>query len=319
MNNPWLDIEKPDADFNVRLVGEFHPLQLYWGRDTQGRYLFIYESTIGRVPDKKSLPQLAGMTVAVALSASNAKLVLILNEATNWELFCALCLDLVRATSTIEDEGVAAAIFLRRLTRWQEFLKRERTKLLSKEAIKGLVGELLFLNDKVAPLFGWDDAIKFWKGPEDAPQDFAIHNTAVEIKCQAGGTKPTVRISSVEQLVPQLPVGYLVVYTIATAEQDDPNGFTLNGLVSRIRKELTSASETAREQFEDLLFMAGYLMREEYDEFCFMKVSLRCFRIEGDFPRISTEVILPGIERVSYALKIEACVPFEAKPTWWKD
>lgn len=317
MKNPWSEIQKPDVDFNVRLVGESHPLRLYWGRDTQGRYLFIYESAPGMIPDRKSLPKLAGISVAVTFSASDTKLVLILNDTVNWELFHSLCEDLVRATSTTDKDEHGSVIFLRRLSRWQEFLKRERPGILSNEAIKGLIGELLFLMDKVASSFPWADAVNFWKGPEDAPQDFAVHDTAVEVKCQSGGSKPYVRVTSAEQLAPQLPKGFLAVYTIASADPGDPSAFTLNSLVSEIRNKLQSESENTREHFEDLLFMAGYTTREEYDDIFFMRIALKCYQILEGFPRIELAAIPDGVERLSYTLRLESCAPFEGAPEWW--
>ena len=319
MKNPWDEIEKPDIDFNVRLVGKSHPLRLYWGRDTQGRYLFIYESPPGMIPDRKSLPKLAGISVAVASSASNTKLVLILNETVNWELFHSLCEDLVRATSSIDKDEDGSVIFLRRLSRWQEFLKRERSGILSNEAIKGLIGELLFLTDKVARSFSWSAAVSFWKGPEDAPQDFAVHDTAVEVKCQSGGSKPSVRVTSAEQLVPQLPKGFLAVYTIASADPGDSEAFTLNGLVAGIRSNLQAESENTRERFEDLLFMEGYTTREEYDEQFFMRIALKCYEIADGFPRIEMASIPDGIERLSFTLRLESCASFAATPDWWEE
>ena len=318
MKNPWLSINKPSNDFNVMLVGESHPLQLYWGRDTQGRYLFIFETDINSAPDKKNLPKLAGITALIAITDDRARLVLLLNETSNWELFHALCSDLVRATSSIDDNKAAAAIFLRRLARWHDFLKRERPMIMPVERIKGLIGELLFLRDKVTKEFSLEEGVIFWKGPEEAPQDFAIHDTAIEVKCQSGGSKPTVRITSAEQLEPQLPEGYLAVYTLASADKEDPNGFTLNSLVADIRSKLEATSEAARERFEDLLFMAGYIYSEEYDRYRFAKVALRCYKIEENFPRIRTTGLSQGIERITYSLKLEACASFEKTPIWWK-
>lgn len=316
MINPWINIDKPNNDFNVRLVGESHPLMLYWGRDTQGRYLFIFDTATSDIPEKKHLPKLSGVTAAIATAGSNSKLFLILNETSNWELFHALCSDLVRATSSGVDSQAAAVIFLRRLTRWQDFLKRERSGILQVEAIKGLIGELLFLSERIVPNFGWDDAISFWKGPEDAPQDFAVHDTAIEVKCQSGGSKPSVHITSVEQLEPQLPNGFLAVYTLSSADKEDASGFNLNSLVTQIRNQLAGATESARERFEDLIFMAGYIYSEEYDRYRYAKIALRSYRIEEGFPRIRISNISAGIERVTYTLKLEACSPFEGKPNW---
>ena len=319
MSNPWQDIDKPDIDFNVRLVSDIHLLKLYWGRDTQGRYLFIYDMEEEKGPERKSLPKLSGITVGITNEPHRCKLVLILNETSNWELFFSLCYDLIRATSNLSDSKSASSIFLRRLTRWQEFLKRKRPGILTPEAIKGLIGELLFLEKQLVPAFNWDSAILAWKGPEGAPQDFAIHETAIEVKCQSGGSKPVVKITSAEQLLPQLPIGYLVVFTIATAESCDPDGFTLNNLVERIRTQLESSSESTVERFEELLYLTGYTMREEYDEPKYKRIAVKCFLIKDNFPRIQLSAIPAGIEHISYSLKLEYCKPFELKPSWWRE
>ena len=312
MSNPWSEIEKPTTEFNVRLVADHHPLRLYWGVDTRGRYLFVADVTEAAMPPRGALPDLEGIKVAAAMQGAYGKIVLLLNETSNWELFHALCNDLVRASAGAHDEIAAATVVVRRLQRWQEFLRRARSPILPMEEIKGLLGELLFLANPVATQFGWDAAIGFWKGPEDAPQDFAIHNTAVEVKCQSGSSKPSVRITSVDQLNPQLPHGYLVVQTLATAEMDDEGAFTLNSLTERIRADLGDSSPATRERFEGLLFSAGYLHHEYYDGLVFQRVATGSYRIAEGFPRLCPGDIPPGIQRVTYQLELEACAPFAA-------
>ena len=317
MNNPWTVIDKPSSDFNVRMVDSNHPLLFYWGVDARNRYLFVYEGEILTMPEQKTLPSLSGISTAVVIQGGCAKLVLILNETANWELFHALCSDIVRATSHVTEASQGPSIVLRRLKRWQDFLKKERSALLTMEKIKGLIGELLFLSEPVVSAFGWNDAVTFWKGPEDAPQDFAVHETAVEVKCQAGGSKPSVRISSLEQLNPQLPEAYLVVYTIATASGEESNHFNLNGLIDSIRERLETSCETARERFEDLLYQAGYISSEKYLEFHFAKIAVRCFKIVEGFPRISPSSVPEGVDSLSYVLQLDACTEYADKPHWW--
>jgi hypothetical protein len=319
MENPWSTIEKPDNDFNVRLVGGQHPLRLFWGRDTFGRYLFIYATGFANIPEKKVYPNLLGITLNTARDATGGKLVIRLNETANWELFHALCADLVRATSGLQDGPTAGAVIVRRLNRWQELFKKARSGVLPLDSIKGLIGELLFLADRLAPEFGWDEAVSFWKGPEGSPQDFAAHQIAIEIKCQAGSSKPHIRINSAEQLEPQLPEGYLTVFTIAGAKESEDEGFTLNDLVGRIRSELEAKSQSARERFEDLLFMAGYVTTDEYDELRFSVIAVKCFHLQEGFPRIRSSELISGIENVSYTLSLEACAGFEGRPEWWRE
>jgi hypothetical protein len=318
MKNPWALIEKPNQDLNVRLADCNHPLRLYWGVDVGGEYLFIYEGLLEHLPEQKSLPKLSGIRTAVAEDRGRGKLLFSLNETVNWEIFHALCYDIIRATSQIIDGIEAPVIILRRLKRWQELLKKERRVILSIEEIKGLLGELLFLSGPVAKTFGWDDAISFWKGPEEAPQDFAVHQDAIEVKCQSGGSKPSVRISSLEQLNPQLPGGYLVVYTLATANGEESDHFNLNYIVDKIRNELLVSADITRERFEDLLYLSGYVTNEKYFEYIFSKVVVKSFKIEGDFPRIIPNAITSGISSISYSVQLDACTPFEGKPSWWK-
>lgn len=318
MKNPWSEIEKPSSDFNVRLVGDDHPLRLYWGRDTQGRYLFLYDADPENIPEKNKLARLSGISMAVSRQDSSAKLVLILSDNANWELFYALCSDLVRATETAKDGDAACAVIIRRLGRWQELLKKARPDILTLEQIKGLIGELLFLSKKVALAFGWSNAVSFWKGPEGSPQDFAVHQTAVEIKCQLGSSKPHVRVTSAEQLDPQLPSGFLVVYTIATAAEDDTETFTLNELIGEIRDMLQSESDDTRERFEDLIYNAGYVTSEDYDAFRFTRVAVKSYRIIEGFPRIIPRDLRPGVGDVTYLIELEACSGFEGKPDWWE-
>lgn len=319
MNNPWSTIEKPDSDFNVRLVGNEHPLRLFWGRDAFGRYLFIYDTDVTHLPEKRVYPNLTGIALTAARDSSGGKLVLRLNETANWEIFHALCSDLVRATAGLEDGPSAGSVIVRRLNRWHELLKKGRSGILSIELIKGLIGELLFLRDRVAPEFGWDEAVSCWKGPEGSPQDFAIHQTAIEIKCQAGSSKPHVRINSAEQLDPQLPEAFLVVYTIADAGDADVEGFTLNDLVTGVRLTLDTESQSARERFEELLYLAGYVAMEEYDQYRFCVIAAKSFRLEGEFPRIRSSELRSGIENVSYTVNLEDCSGFEGKPQWWRE
>lgn len=313
MSNPWADIEKPASEFNVRLAAERHPLRLFWGVDSRGRYLFIVDVAEQALPPRANLPDLEGIKVATTSQGLRGKVVLLLNETSNWELFHVLCNDLVRASASAHDEIASTAVVVRRLQRWQDFLRRARSAILPLEEIKGLLGELLFLKDPVAARFGWDSAISFWKGPEDSPQDFAIHDTAVEVKCQSGSSKPSVRITSVDQLNPQLPIGFLVVQTLATAEPEAAGSFTLNSLTERIREELGAASAATRERFEGLLFSAGYLHHEFYDGLVFQRVATSSFRIAEGFPRLRPGDIPPGIQRVTYQLELEACAPFASK------
>ena len=316
MNNPWSDIATPTREFNVRLVSDKHPLKLYWGKDVRGGYLFIVQFSKDATPDKKMLPELSGIRVAVAPATDCCRLVLLLNETPNWELFKSLCVDLIYASENASSHSEAVNIIIRRLLRWHEFLKREKLHLLSPEAIKGLIGELLFIKNTLAPQFGWAEAMSFWKGPLGAPQDFAVHDTAVEVKAQSGSSKPYIQISSLEQMEAQLPSFYLIVNTLATIDPEHDEAFTLNSLIADIRNELSSTDDMTRELFESLIFQVGYIQLEQYDSPSYRCVASRSFCVSDDFPRLMVSNVPSGITKANYQISLDSCMPFEKELTF---
>lgn len=316
MNNPWSDIATPSREFNVRLVSDKHPLKLYWGKDVRGGYLFIVQFSKDATPDKKALPELSGIRVAIAPAPDCCRLVLLLNETPNWELFKSLCVDLIYASENASNHSEAVNIIIRRLLRWHEFLKREKLHLLSPEAIKGLIGELLFMKNVLVPQFGWAEAMSFWKGPLGAPQDFAVYDTAVEVKAQSGSSKPYIQISSLEQMEAQLPNFYLIVNTLATIDPEHDEAFTLNSLISDIRKELNSTDDMTRELFESLIFQVGYIQLEHYDTPSYRCVASRSFEVCDNFPRLMVSNVPSGITKASYQISLDSCLPFETELTF---
>ena len=311
MNNPWEGIATPESAYNVRLVSDEHPLKLFWGKDVHGRYLFLLQFSKDATPNKKMLPELVGIRIAIAGSENCCHLVLLLNETQNWELFKALCVDLAHVSERCTNHTEAAGVILGRLLRWHEFLKREKQQVLSSEVVKGLIGELLFLRKVLVPRFGWADAVSFWKGPLGAPQDFTVHDMAVEIKVQSGSSRPYIHISSLEQLETQLPVFYLVIYTLSTIDPSNEDAFTLNSLIKDIRAELEHVDEMTRDVFESLILQMGYITIDYYDSPSFRCVTRRSFGVNDVFPRLTVSNVPSGITKASYQISLDSCMPFE--------
>lgn len=318
MNNPWDTISQPSSDVAARRIDHEHDLDLFWARDHLGRYLFIFELPPDAALEQSSLPDLAGiqLTCMPVSSRTPARLVLILNEKANWEIFLALCNDLVYTTRVCCTTEEAIQTVLRRLCRWQEFLKKQRPGLLSEERIKGLIGELLFLRETLIPAFGPAQAITFWQGPEAMPQDFNVNDCAVEVKCQLGISQATVRISSAEQLCPQLPEMYLRVLTLGRTAPENSDALNLPLLVGQIRHQLGACSPPALERFNDLLYMTGYLDSDRYREYSYLLVGKTMYRVQDGFPRLGPVDLPQGIVRLSYSISLAECAPFKGIPVW---
>jgi hypothetical protein len=265
------------------------------------------------------LPDLAGIKVQyipAAPGVSKNQFALILNDAPDWELFYSLCFDLVGATRHASSPEVALQIILRRLARWHEFLKAGRGGLLSEEKIKGLIGELLFLKKHLTPAFGAGNAVKFWQGPEGAPQDFTAGDCAIEVKCQSGGTRPYVRISSEFQLCSQLPELYLFVATLGKGTENLPGAITLPDLIADIRRELGMASYDQIERFNDLLYSVGYTESNSYLNFVYLVTDESMYRVGTGFPRICPGNLPQGVVQVTYDIDLLSCAGFAGCPSW---
>jgi len=310
MKNPWDKIEKPGAKINVLRVSAAHPLALYWGKDAFGAYLFIAEIPKETSFGPKDLPALEGIKISLAGTKDALKLIFTLNDTRDWGMFKALCFDLTRASAEGENGDAAMRILSRRLARWHDFLKHPRGTALSEAKIKGFVGELLFMENPLAGKFGWGRAVSFWKGPENAPQDFAVFDTAVELKCQTGSSRPSVEITSAGQLDTQLPRLFLVIQTVAAADEKADGAFTPNILVKRVRDALETEPDDVSDIFETLLFQTGYLPLPEYDVKWYRLFSTGFYEVRDGFPRLTADKIPDGISNVSYQINIAALAPF---------
>ena len=110
MNNPWNEINPPTKDITARRIDHTHPLDLFWARDYLGKYLFFYEFSPHTDLPKISLPNLEGIQVLYAPASGEItqnRLILLLKEDGNWEIFLSLCNDLIQATRQTDDTSSA--------------------------------------------------------------------------------------------------------------------------------------------------------------------------------------------------------------------
>lgn len=318
MTNPWEAIKTPSKDVSALRADSEHPLDFFWAKDHMDRYLFIYEYPSKSKIVIKDPPNLEGInTLSSITDNSTVRLIFILYEKVDWELFYSLCNDLLRATASSKRPETASSIILTRLRRWQFFLKNKRPNILPEEKIKGLIGELLFIRNQLIPKYGCTDAIKFWQGPEGLPQDFNVNQISVEIKCQMGGSTPNIKISSAEQLYTQLPELYLYVVTMGKSDNENKESVNLNKLVFHIQILLDKESSASISRFDDLLLEAGYVYNEKYEEYNYIISGFQVFQVLENFPRVTPLDLKPGIIKINYNISLAACAPFEIELKNW--
>ena len=195
--NPWHGIGAASASrMRAKRVSGSLKHDFYWACNADGRYTFLLqiESDPG---EWGPAPELRGMSVGYY--RNQRQLQLVLNDRADWEMFLVLCEDLIQGADECVTPREVMDALMARLIRWQRLLSRGPRKLLDDRAIRGLIGELLFLRDELVSRFGVR-AVDFWQGPERLPQDFVVGGHLFEIKTHLVGDTPKIYISSPAQL-----------------------------------------------------------------------------------------------------------------------
>lgn len=199
---PWDNIGKPEADYNVRLVSGDGPVPLYWGRDRDGRCLFIVELEGDNTAlFKKSDIAVNGIGIDLRLldAMRSQALVLTLEQHVDRDLFFGLCQTLINSLQNAGGRPEALVLALAHLKRWKIFLAGRKARMLTPAEVRGVFGELQLLRSLYRQLPAMT-AIEAWCGPNGGHQDFIFGDTAVETKTISGRERNTVRISSEDQL-----------------------------------------------------------------------------------------------------------------------
>ena len=177
-------------------VDSTHPLDLYVGIDDTARWTLLLISDFQ------------------PLSVTSSRMIMIKSgkrSDSKWtqsfslvddrfrDIFVLFCEDIVSSSTNIANKEKAVRFVGKRYKEWREMLANARGNLLSPEEIKGLLGEMYYLKNYLAPLYGIEKAALSWTGPRRLPQDFILDDTWHEVKTISSG-KSEVSISSIEQL-----------------------------------------------------------------------------------------------------------------------
>lgn len=279
-------------DSFIRL-GDNKNLSLYLGKDDTGNYAFEFRGNY--VPVKISSSDV--IVVTQLKSRDCYTLRFSLDNKDLLEYFCTFCEDLFESTKGINKDAEAYNQLSNRYFSWKKLFKSHAGSMSDSEII-GLLGELLFMDERMIPEWGVQIALESWTGPEKVHKDFSTENVWYEIKTINSG-KDTVRISSLEQLDSDKK-GYLVVYDL---EKMSPsfNGVKLNQLVQKLLHEM---GPDERENFISKLSLYNYDFSTIYDAFVYSVVGCSTYVVKESFPRLSRSNIPLTISKVQYDINL---------------
>lgn len=193
--------------------------------------------------------------------------------------FVAFCDDLLIDL----DDGISSpeAAAFRTARRWYSFWTRESAEL-SQQAIRGLLGELSFLEFLVRE--HGPKALSSWTGPEGQDHDFqAGHDIAFEVK--TSGSIPY----NIECNLNQLDRGLFgKLFLVCFKVQKSEDGISLPELVGRV-SGLLKGDDAAVETFDEKLTLAGYSRKKEaeYSLHRYAISPAEVFPVTDGFPAIT--------------------------------
>ena len=283
-------------------IGENHNISLYVGKDEIGRYAFDFRGRFKIARTKSS----EVISVTHINSGDENFIRFSLENPALLEYFCTFCEDLITSTQVISDDETAYQTLRARYFSWKQLFKPNHGNLTEIE-VMGLIGELLFLRDKMIPTKGLDVALESWIGPEKTHKDFSYDNDWYEVKTINFG-KESVHISSIEQLDGSNE-GYLTVYSL---ERMSPsfNGIKLNVLVNELIPMIRPSHH--KETFLAKLSLYGFDFSPENDNLVYDLKSVASYRVDNaDFPRITRDLLPDPIIKVQYDIRLSEIERFK--------
>lgn len=296
----------PDNGWTLVRLDPLHPFDIYAAVDGDGLVMLA----IGTSSRPPSIDGDTGALGYIRLQRAGGRWLMGLRLASPGleGVFGRLCQDLADTAAGVATEAALVSLFRERLLLWKRLFRDGGTGLLQKFQIKGLLAELLALEEFVRahpdePLL----PVMAWTGPSGTSQDFLFACHAVEVKAVSAGAT-CVSISSVEQLDSPVPLE-LRVCVLREATPTETGAFILPQLAARI-EHLLAGVPGATAVFRDKLLEAGYVEHEYYHSIAFTALEMRQYVVQDGFPRIVPAGLPAGIPDVSYSILFSSIEPF---------
>ncbi len=194
------------------------------------------------------------------------------------------------------------------LAKWRRFWSGIAQGVLSKEEQLGLFGELVFLNRWLAPAAGMAAAVKMWRGPAGARNDFETPGLGIEVKT-TGRVDGAHVIHGLDQLL-EPPGGNLMLFSLVV--RDEASGTeSLPAQVAEARAHIAE-DYALQSQFDALIYAAGYddRLAAEYAKLVLRIRDAGLYKVVEGFPRLVPASLVGGVPvgvgAVEYQLRLDA-------------
>jgi hypothetical protein len=299
LQRQWNSIDYKEGGFLQ--IDTQHPLEWHIGYQSisQKTLLLVCTTDIGTIESSKS------MAVTRRKRETDNRWTLSFELLRNEQegVFAILCSDIIEHSRSASNEKEALALVISRYKQWSRLLESQRNGLMDENSRKGLLGELLFLQERIEQSDSALTAIQGWVGADGADQDFIYEDGWHEVK-SVGISVASVAISSLEQL-DCAGEGELVIMRIDKSAPDKAGALSLNDAVRQISSNLTDASG-ALDLFRSKLSAYGYIDLQEYSEQKYYCSCSQRYGVNDTFPRLIRRNIPTQVESLNYELSLSS-------------
>lgn len=283
----------PYSEGYLLISGE-HPLSFHIGYHNDEQKSFIVLNT-GKIEKLKSSKAITAECIKID---QQYILRFVLHYPSLDEIFIKLCWDLME-TSKVSPNPVNQ--ICNQYTKWMRLLQKATDDILPPSQQKGLVGELLYLQESLAK-FKPDRAINAWTGPEGSDQDFDFYDRWAEIKAVTIAATD-VQISSLQQLDRE-DMGHVVVYFMDRTTSTGIHTISLPKLIRQIEEILPT--NLLQDMFHCKLTQYGYLKRDEekYLSVHYRLAECHTYEVTSDSPKLVRANVPDAVVGTKYRLDL---------------
>lgn len=297
LEKQWSSISYTDGGFLQ--IGIQHPLEWHIGYQSisQRTLLLVSDAEIASIDSSKS------MSVSRRRRETDSRWTLTFELLRNEQqgVFAILCCDIIEHSRPATSEAEALKLVINRYKQWSRLLETQRSGLMDEQSRKGLLGELLFLEQRISSADSALSAVNGWSGADGADQDFIYPDGWFEIK-SIGISAVTVTISSLEQL-DCADAGELVINRIDKAAPDKAGAVSLNDVVRRVSASLIGSAD-ALDLFRTKLSQYGYIDLQEYSEQKYYCSGTQYYCIDELFPKLTSDNVPTQVVALHYELDL---------------
>lgn len=308
LNSKWLNIEEYKNNFKALRISRDCIPELYLGIDKAGkRCLLLFLPS----PLVATLRKVQKENLTIEYLKEDQTLIIRLNDFYFKDLFNELILSLYLRIAKISDPLEFTTELISSFYKWLEFFDEKHGFKLSKEEVKGLIGELFFLKnliEKTSPS-NINIILEAWKGPYDTSNDFVFDSKNIEIKTKEESMN-LIKISSEYQL--DIDHGKTLDLIIVDLKLDFIDGKSLydwlQNVLNLIRSNFGEISVFLRAIKQKGLTMEN---SKEYNNYRYTIIRSRSYDcVSNEFPKLIRSNIPEQLSHVNYKIKVDAIQEF---------